>query len=129
LLECPRALEAWEAYKRIWKEWEAPEELDITWPFVLLGEPVLEREDDPLGTSPITSVASRTQDSLSTFSGVSFFIISGPRDANDTSVTNTPSKAYSLRPGWPLLRLAWPRGKPLDLAVPPRILVFSLKLS
>ncbi len=38
LLECPRALEAWEAYKRIWKEWEAPEELDITWPFVLLGE-------------------------------------------------------------------------------------------
>jgi hypothetical protein len=74
-------------------------------------------------------VASRTQGSLSTSSGASFFIISGPRDANDTSVTNTPSKAYSPRPGWPLLRLAWPRGKPLDLAVPPRILVFSLKLS
>jgi hypothetical protein len=74
-------------------------------------------------------VASRTQGSLSTSSGASFFIISGPRDANDTSVTNTPSKAYSPRPGWPLLRLAWPCGKPLDLAVPPRILVFSLKLS
>jgi hypothetical protein len=44
-------------------------------------------------------------------------------------VTNTPSKAYSPRPGWPLLRLAWPRGKLLNLAMPPRILVFSLKLS
>jgi hypothetical protein len=47
LLECPRAFETWEAYKRIWKEWEAPEELDITWPFVLFGELVIEREDDP----------------------------------------------------------------------------------
>ncbi len=49
LLECPRVLEAWEAYKGIWKEWEAPEELDITWPFLLLGEPVLKCEDDPPG--------------------------------------------------------------------------------
>ncbi len=49
LLECPSAFEAWEAYKRVWKEWEAPEELDINWPFVLLGEPVLEREENPPG--------------------------------------------------------------------------------
>jgi len=49
LLECPRALEAWEVYKRIWKEWEDPKELDITWPSILLEEPVLKREDDPPG--------------------------------------------------------------------------------
>jgi len=62
LLECHRALKAWEAYKRVWDNWEAPVELDINWPFVLLGEPVLEKKDDPPGYLA-TPVASPTQDS------------------------------------------------------------------
>jgi hypothetical protein len=39
LLECHRALEAWGAFKRVWDNW----------PFILLGEPALEKEDDPPG--------------------------------------------------------------------------------
>jgi hypothetical protein len=47
LLECPMAQRAWEAYKRIWSEWQAPHDLEITWPFALLGEAVIEQDDDP----------------------------------------------------------------------------------
>jgi hypothetical protein len=47
LLECPMAQHAWEAYKHIWSEWQAPHDLEITWPFALLGEAVIEQEDDP----------------------------------------------------------------------------------
>jgi hypothetical protein len=39
---------AWKAFLRIWEEWEAPNRLAITWPFILLGEAVLEEEDDSL---------------------------------------------------------------------------------
>ncbi|CAM6016855.1 unnamed protein product [Sphagnum balticum] len=45
-LECFMAQRAWEAFKRIWSEWQAPHDLDITWPFVLLGEATMEREDN-----------------------------------------------------------------------------------
>jgi hypothetical protein len=47
LLECAMAQRAWEAYKRIWTEWQAPHDLVITWPFVHLGEAMFEQEDDP----------------------------------------------------------------------------------
>ncbi len=43
------AQRAWEAYKRIWSEWQAPHDLEITWPFALLGEVVIEQDDDPPG--------------------------------------------------------------------------------
>ncbi len=49
LLECPMAQRAWEAYKKIWDEWKAPEDIAISWPFILLGEAATEREDDPPG--------------------------------------------------------------------------------
>jgi hypothetical protein len=42
LLECAMAQRAWEAYKCIWTEWQAPHDLEITWPFALLGEAVFE---------------------------------------------------------------------------------------
>jgi hypothetical protein len=48
LMECPPARKAWNAFRRVWTEWEAPNHLSITWPFVLLGEAVFEEEDDPL---------------------------------------------------------------------------------
>jgi hypothetical protein len=49
LLECQAALDAWKAYKRVWDNWEAPVGLDISWPFILLGEQALETEDDTPG--------------------------------------------------------------------------------
>jgi hypothetical protein len=50
LLNCPMARSAWEAFKRVWTEWQAPHELEITWPFALLGKVTMEQEDDPPGT-------------------------------------------------------------------------------
>jgi hypothetical protein len=38
----------WKAFLHVWEEWEAPNHLAITWPFILLGKAVLEEEDDPL---------------------------------------------------------------------------------
>jgi hypothetical protein len=49
LLECPMAQRAWEAYKRIWEDWKAPEDIALSWPFILLGEVATKREDDPPG--------------------------------------------------------------------------------
>jgi hypothetical protein len=49
-LNCPMARSAWEAFKRVWTEWQAPHELKITWPFALLDEAAMEQEDDPPGT-------------------------------------------------------------------------------
>jgi len=46
LLECPMAQRAWEAYKKIWNEWKAPDDIVTSWLFVLLGEAATEREDD-----------------------------------------------------------------------------------
>jgi hypothetical protein len=41
------AQRAWDAYQRVWKEWEMPTGLTLSWPFMLLGEAIWEREDDP----------------------------------------------------------------------------------
>jgi hypothetical protein len=49
LLNCPMAQKAWEAFKRIWREWKIHCDLEITWPFVLLGEVAVELDDDTLG--------------------------------------------------------------------------------
>jgi len=49
LLECPMARRAWEAYKKIWDEWQMPHDIEINWPFALLGEATIERDDDPPG--------------------------------------------------------------------------------
>ncbi len=58
------AQRAWEAYKRIWSEWQAPHDLEITWPFALLGEAVIEQEDDPPGLPLTTPAASPILDNL-----------------------------------------------------------------
>jgi hypothetical protein len=49
LLDCPPAQRTWGAFKRVWEEWEAPEGITINWPFALLGEASIKREDDPPG--------------------------------------------------------------------------------
>ncbi len=47
LMDCLLAQLAWKAFLQVWEEWEAPNRLVITWPFVLLGEAVFEEDDDP----------------------------------------------------------------------------------
>jgi hypothetical protein len=46
-MDCTPAQKAWNAFRRTWDEWEAPNRLSITWPFILLGEAVFEEEDNP----------------------------------------------------------------------------------
>jgi hypothetical protein len=46
-MDCLPAQLAWKAFLRVWEEWEVPNRLAITWPFVLLGEAVFEEDDDP----------------------------------------------------------------------------------
>ncbi len=45
LLECPLAKRAWEAFYYIWHKWGAPNEVTLSWPFIMLGETVFEKED------------------------------------------------------------------------------------
>jgi hypothetical protein len=47
LLECPLAKCAWKAFQDVWQKWGAPDDATPSWPFILLGEAVFEREDDP----------------------------------------------------------------------------------
>jgi hypothetical protein len=47
LMDCTLAQKAWNAFRRTWDEWKAPNCLSITWPFILLREVVFEEEDDP----------------------------------------------------------------------------------
>ncbi len=45
-LECAKAKHAWEAYLKVWQKWGASDNVALSWPFILLGELVFEREDD-----------------------------------------------------------------------------------
>jgi hypothetical protein len=40
------AQKAWKASKRIWSEWKTHCNFEIAWPFALLGEAVVELDDD-----------------------------------------------------------------------------------
>jgi hypothetical protein len=43
------AQKAWKAFKRIWTEWKTRRNLEVTWPFALLGEATVELDDDTPG--------------------------------------------------------------------------------
>jgi hypothetical protein len=47
LLECVKAKYTWEAYFRVWQKWGALDDIAFSWPFILLGDIVVKREDDP----------------------------------------------------------------------------------
>ncbi len=47
LMECTPAQKAWSAFLSVWGEWEVPNRLSITWPFILLGEAMFEEKDNP----------------------------------------------------------------------------------
>ncbi len=48
-LDCPPTQRAQAAFRRVWEAWKALEDITIGWPFVMLDEASIEREDDPLG--------------------------------------------------------------------------------
>jgi len=52
-----------------------------------------------------------------------------PRGAGGTSAIATLSKGCSGKPGWPLSKLAWPPGKPLEPPALTKIRTFKLELS
>jgi hypothetical protein len=41
------AKRAWEAFYCVWHKWGAPNDVTLSWPFIMLGEAVFERKDDP----------------------------------------------------------------------------------
>jgi hypothetical protein len=43
------AQKAWNAFKRIWRDWKSNRDLEITWPFALIGEATAELDDDTPG--------------------------------------------------------------------------------
>ncbi len=47
LFECPLAKWAWEAFYYVWQKWGTPNDVTLSWPFVMLGEIVFEKKDDP----------------------------------------------------------------------------------
>jgi hypothetical protein len=46
LFECPLAKQVWEAFYYVWHKWGALNDVTLSWPFVMLGEAIFEREDD-----------------------------------------------------------------------------------
>jgi hypothetical protein len=47
LFECSLTKWAWEAF---WQKWGAPNDVTLSWPFVMLGETFFKKKDDPLGS-------------------------------------------------------------------------------
>jgi hypothetical protein len=47
LLKCPLTKRAWEAFYYIWQKWGVPNDVTLSWPFIMLGEAVFKKNDDP----------------------------------------------------------------------------------
>jgi hypothetical protein len=129
LLECPMAQRAWKAYKRIWDEWQAPHDIVITWPFALLGEATIERNDDPPGLLAYhIGRFTYPRQPLHILHSFILYHLWSKRCKKHFG------KQYSLKKvltqaWWPPLRSVWPLGRPLNLIDPPRTLLFKLALS
>ncbi len=84
-------------------------------PSFFLGRPCSKKRTTPRTSIATTRVASLTRDNPSTFLGAFCSIISGPKNAEGTSMANTPSKGFYSNLGKLRRRWAWPPGRPLDL--------------
>jgi hypothetical protein len=108
LLECPLAKRVWEAFYYVWHKWGAPNDVTLSWPFVMLGEAIFERKDDPPEVQGYHvrgfSYIKQPLDILHSFIFTSF----GRRDAGSISITSIPLGKSFSKPGWLLLRLGWP---------------------
>ncbi len=127
LFECPFTKRAWEAIYYIWQKWGAPNDITLSWPFIMLGEAIFKKED-PLKVQGTMQGASPTSNnrltSFATSSSTSF----DRRDAGSILITSIPlGKSFSM-PGWLPLRLGWPLGRPSTPFSRPGNLVFRLGL-
>ncbi len=111
LIECPLAKRAWEAFFHIWEKWVAPNDITLSWPFIMLGE-----EASPISDNRLTSFVVLSSTS------------SGRRDAGSILITSIPLGKSFSKPGLLPLRLEWPLGRPLILFGAPGTLLFKLGL-
>ncbi len=42
-LKCPLAKQTWEAFNYVWQKWGVPNDVTLSWPFIMLGEVVFKR--------------------------------------------------------------------------------------
>jgi hypothetical protein len=94
----------------------------------MLGEGVFEREGDLPGVQGYHvggfSYIKQLLNILHNFISTSF----GQRDAENISITNIPLGKSFSKPGWLLLKLGWPLGRPSTPFGPLGNLVFKLGL-
>jgi hypothetical protein len=129
LLECPMAQRAWEAFKRIWDEWQAPQDITITWPFVLLGEATIERKDDPPGLLTYhTGGFTYPKQPLDILRSFILYHLWLERCRNHFGEQYSTRKVVTQK-RVATMRSVWPLGRPLDLTGPPRTLISKLALS
>jgi hypothetical protein len=120
LFECAKTKYAWEAYFRVWQQWGAPNDVALSWPFILLSDLVVERKDDPPKIQDYHdggfSFISQPLDILRNF--ILYFLWS--EGVGCTLMRNIPPTIFSNKLGSLLLTLGWRPAKPsipLDLLV------------
>jgi hypothetical protein len=47
LFECVKAKYAWELNFKVWQKWGALDDVAFSWPFILLGDLIVAKNDDP----------------------------------------------------------------------------------
>jgi hypothetical protein len=119
LLECPMAQKAWNAFKRTSRDWKSNRDLEITWPFALIGEATAVLDDDTPRLLAYNPGGYTTLGNPSTYSGALFCTTCGLKDVENTLTIITPWKKSSGWHGWQRLRSVWPLGRLLDPTVPP----------
>jgi hypothetical protein len=126
LFECAKAKHTWEAYFRVWRKWGALDNVAFSWPFILLGELVFEREDDPPNIQGYHiggfSYIRHQLEILKSF--ILYFLWS--KICKMHFDAQYSSRDVLLKLGWPPLRLGWPPGEPSTPSNPHVNLVFGI---
>jgi hypothetical protein len=123
------AQRAWEAFKRIWTEWQAPHDLEITWPFAMLGEAVIKNEDDPPGLLAYhTGGFTYPKQPLDILRNFIVYYLWTERCKKHFDDKYSP-KAVLTQAWVATIEVDMPLGRPLDLTGPPRTRTFKLALS
>ncbi len=126
LLNCDKTKHAWDAYLRVWQKWGAPDNIVLSWHYILLGELVFEIEDDPPNIQGYhTGGFSYIRQPLDILRSFILYFLWSERCRMHFDV-QTPPAMFSSRLGWPSSRLEWPLGKPSTPSGTPGSLVFRI---
>jgi hypothetical protein len=129
LLECKKAKQAWEAYLRIWQKWEALDDVALSWPFILLGESVFERENEPPNIQGyhIGGFSSRRQP-LNIFRSFIFYFLWTERCR--MHFDSQYSSRNVLQQAWvATVKVGMATWKAINCPLPPGSLVFRIELN